>query len=206
MVVTGVAAVMLILLVGGCPQPDSGGGGNPSVQYTITFNSHGGSEVAAVTEHEGTEVPRPTDPAWPDYTFSGWYSAETGGTLCNWPYILTEDITLHAQWLPLTPVTVSLWVNEDDGTILVSDNDVTISKTGSGGSGKNPDGFTAAVSGEYTGVRWYLHGAYIPGNSDAPQSVTFNAADYATGTYILGVTVTKNGIPYSTDIRFTVED
>jgi hypothetical protein len=91
---------------------------------------------------------------------------------------------------------VSVWVNEDDGAILASNDNVTISKSGSGS-------FTAAVNGGYGDIKWYVNGTLVTGTTG--NSITINAADYPKGRYILGVTVTKNGIPYSTDIRFTVD-
>ncbi|MDR2739829.1 MAG: InlB B-repeat-containing protein, partial [Treponema sp.] len=73
-------------------------GEGPSAQYTITFNSHGGSAMAAVTAEAGTAVHKPIDPGRPGYTFRGWFSEETGGTLYSWPYPLSGNLTMHAQW------------------------------------------------------------------------------------------------------------
>ncbi|MDR0598015.1 MAG: InlB B-repeat-containing protein [Treponema sp.] len=70
----------------------------PAQQYTITFNSQNGSTVAPVTADEGTQVPKPADPARENYTFEGWYSAASGGTLYAWPYALERDITMYARW------------------------------------------------------------------------------------------------------------
>jgi uncharacterized repeat protein (TIGR02543 family) len=68
------------------------------VQHTITFESHGGSAVAAIKADAGTAVEKPTDPTREDYAFQGWFSAETGGTLYPWPHTLTVDLTMHAHW------------------------------------------------------------------------------------------------------------
>jgi hypothetical protein len=93
---------------------------------------------------------------------------------------------------------VILWANEDGG-ILDSTTDMRISKTASG----YPDSFTVAVTGAYTLVQWRVNGVPL-GSLGNP--LTIAAADYAVGkTYILGVRVTKDGVPYSTDLRFTVE-
>jgi uncharacterized repeat protein (TIGR02543 family) len=88
-----VVLAALGLLLSGCPQPV----GSP-VLYTITFDSHGGSAVAAITQNTGTSVAKPADPTRTGYTFTGWYSAENGGTLYSWPYTLTGNLTMHAQW------------------------------------------------------------------------------------------------------------
>jgi hypothetical protein len=93
---------------------------------------------------------------------------------------------------------VILWANEDGG-ILGSSQDMRISKTATG----NPNSFTVTVTGAYTLVQWQVNGIPL-GSLGNP--LTIAAADYAAGeTYILGVQVTKDGVPYSTDIRFTVE-
>jgi uncharacterized repeat protein (TIGR02543 family) len=56
-------------------------------QYTIAFESHGGSVVAPVNVDQGTAVTRPADPTRAGFTFTGWFSAETGGTEYDtWPY------------------------------------------------------------------------------------------------------------------------
>jgi uncharacterized repeat protein (TIGR02543 family) len=44
-------------------------------------------------------VNKPADPEKPGYTFNGWFSAESGGTKYGWPHTLSDDVTMHAQWL-----------------------------------------------------------------------------------------------------------
>ncbi len=60
-------------------------------QYTITFDSAGGSAVASINKDYGTEVTPPTAPTKTGYTFAGWSPA-----LPN--TILAENITVIAQW------------------------------------------------------------------------------------------------------------
>jgi uncharacterized repeat protein (TIGR02543 family) len=68
-------------------------------QYTVTFNTNGGSPVAAVTADAGTPIAKPaTDPAKTGHTFSGWFTAASGGTSYTWPHTLTADVTMHAHW------------------------------------------------------------------------------------------------------------
>jgi hypothetical protein len=107
-------------------------------------------------------------------------------------------LILLAQYDDDVSANVTLWANED-GSILGSPQNMTISKTASG----NPDSFTVTVAGAYTLVQWQVNGISL---STLGNPLTIAAADYAAGkTYILGVQVTKDGVSYSTDIRFTVE-
>jgi uncharacterized repeat protein (TIGR02543 family) len=71
----------------------------PAQQYTITFDTHGGSEVTAITANAGTGVEQPGNPTKTDSAFLGWFSAAAGGTLYTWPHTLNANITMHAQWL-----------------------------------------------------------------------------------------------------------
>ncbi|MGM9733233.1 MAG: InlB B-repeat-containing protein, partial [Prevotella sp.] len=60
-------------------------------QYTITFNSNGGSEVASITQDYATEITAPTAPTRVGYDFAGW-DKEVPATMP------AEDLTLTAQW------------------------------------------------------------------------------------------------------------
>jgi hypothetical protein len=95
-----IAAISLGLFLIGCSQP---GSGIPPVQYTITFDSHGGPAVESITADEGTEVPKPTLSTREDHIFRGWYSAVDGGTRYLWPHTLTDNVSMHAQWRPIPP-------------------------------------------------------------------------------------------------------
>ena len=170
-------------------------------QYTITFNSHEGSTVQSITQAEGTQVHKPTDPVKEGFAFSGWFSAETDGIEYTWPHTLTANVTMHAVWQSKTTVNIIVWVTSV-GDILTSGDDVTISKSG---LNSTPNSFTANVTDDYSGIQWYLDSTPISGSTS--DSITINATDYGVnGSYYLGVTVTKNSIPYSTVIHFTVTD
>ena len=60
-------------------------------QYTITFDTNGGSEIAPITQDYGTEITVPDNPTRKGYTFKGW-DKEIPETMP------AENITLKAQW------------------------------------------------------------------------------------------------------------
>jgi uncharacterized repeat protein (TIGR02543 family) len=147
------------------------------------------------------------------YTFAGWNTAANGGgtnyndgaSVNTLSATQGATVDLYAQWEPWPDVpvpAVMVWTNED-GNILVSNDDVVLSKSGADGKAGS---LTAEVTGAYSGIQWYLYGAPVSGSRGKAQSITVKAADYLNGSYYLGVTVTKGGISYSTDIHFTVSD
>ena len=60
-------------------------------QYTITFDSNGGSAVAPITQDYGTAITAPADPTREGYTFIGWDKAIPAT-------MPAENITLKARW------------------------------------------------------------------------------------------------------------
>ena len=60
-------------------------------QYTITFDTNGGSEIAPITQDYGTEITAPDKPTRKGYTFKGW-DKEIPKTMP------AENITVKAQW------------------------------------------------------------------------------------------------------------
>ena len=68
-------------------------------QYTVSFDSNGGSAVNAITQNYGTQVAKPTDPTKTGHTFDGWYSDSGLTTAVTWPYTMgASDVTFYAKW------------------------------------------------------------------------------------------------------------
>ena len=68
----------------------------------VTFNAHGGySEETGRAVDSGSAIGVLPVPTRTGYSFDGWYSAATGGTLFGATSKVTADITLHAHWTPI---------------------------------------------------------------------------------------------------------
>ncbi len=67
--------------------------------YTLSFDTQGGSTIAAQTYPEGSMIFQPTNPTRTGYTFVGWYQDKA----CNTPFDFSinmpgKDITAYAKW------------------------------------------------------------------------------------------------------------
>ena len=118
-------------------------------QYTITFNTNGGTEIAPITQDYGTAITAPANPTRSGYTFTGWNPAIPST-------MPAENLTVNAQWssnapiyipTPITPVvttddtttttttateeedTTSETVNSEDDTITTPVDDDTEEET-----------------------------------------------------------------------------
>ena len=77
-------------------------------QYTITFNTAGGSVIAPITQDYATAVVAPANPTREGYTFAGW-DKDIPTT------IPAENVTITATW---TPVNYTISYNLDGGSVV----------------------------------------------------------------------------------------
>ena len=109
--ITVIAAVVLFLFVKG----------NSEKEYTVTFQSDGGTEVKPIKVKENETVEAPADPKRDGYTFDGWYY---DGKIFDFYTKITKDITLKAHWLEevieLKETKILLLVGGEDKIEIVS--------------------------------------------------------------------------------------
>lgn len=81
-------------------ESSGGGGGGSAVakDYTVTFDSNGGSDVAKQTVTSGEKVNKPADPTREGYEFAGWYTDSKLTTAYDFSSKVTKSITLYAKW------------------------------------------------------------------------------------------------------------
>lgn len=98
-------------------------------QYTITFNTDGGSAVAPITQDYGTAITAPEAPTKIGYTFAGW-NPEIPATMP------AENLTITAQWRynggssggsSSYPITVPS--KTENGTVTVSPKNASAAST-----------------------------------------------------------------------------
>ena len=131
-------------------------------QYTITFDTDGGSSVDAITQDFGTAVTAPADPTKEGYTFDGW-DAEIPATMP------AGDMTITAKWT-VNQYTIT-WENAD-GSVLETDKNVLYGTTPEY-NGATP---TKASTSDYT----YTFSGWTPEISEVTSDITYTATYKAT--------------------------
>ena len=109
----------------------------PPKKYSVTFNTDGGSDVAAIEGYEGDALTLPAAPTKTGFEFAGWYTDAD----CTTPFEATtftaENITVYAKWDKINPFMVdenwSIWnwsyAVGTGGTEITSANNVTYNTT-----------------------------------------------------------------------------
>lgn len=68
-------------------------------EYTVSFDSQGGSSLSPVTVPEGSKIAKPSDPEKEGETFLGWYKEKTYTTIWDFDKdVVTQNLSLYARW------------------------------------------------------------------------------------------------------------
>ncbi len=86
-------------------------------EYTVSFNSNGGSNANSVKVKEGSTVSAPAAPTKAGKTFDGWYSDSDLKNKYDFSSEVNADITLYAKWKNAVafsvPEEITIGVDED---------------------------------------------------------------------------------------------
>ena len=85
-------------------------------EYTVIFNSMGGSLVTAVTVEEGSVITQPAAPTREGYVFKGWFTDSAYNAPYSFASQIGANLTLYAKWAQLFTVTF----NSNGGTAVAS--------------------------------------------------------------------------------------
>ncbi|WP_018214361.1 InlB B-repeat-containing protein [Desulfitobacterium hafniense] len=95
----------------------------PPATYTVSFESNGGSAVAAipnVVENSTVALPTPP-PTKAGYSFAGWYiDNDTFADEFTADTPVTSNLTVYAKWMPLPPATYTVSFESNGGSAVAA--------------------------------------------------------------------------------------
>jgi uncharacterized repeat protein (TIGR02543 family) len=130
----------------------------PAPTYTVSFDANGGkfsngSATQQTPVKQGAKYALAAAPARSGYTFTGWFTAKTGGSKVTGTPVATAARTLYAQWKAVPPAKLATTLSAA-GSSNVTVNGATVSATLKDSAGKpvtgagvtfaTPDGKTSA--------------------------------------------------------------
>ena len=90
---------------------------NEIKKFTVTFESNGGSKVAAAEVKDGEKVKKPADPTKDGYTFKGWFN---GDKEYDFGTAVTANITLKAKWEVVEVVEAKEELSADGNVLTIT--------------------------------------------------------------------------------------
>jgi uncharacterized repeat protein (TIGR02543 family) len=172
---------------------------NKVITYTVTFDSNGGSNVAAQTVESGETATHPANPTQSGYTFDNWYSDADLTAVYDFSTRVTGNITLYAQWNPVPPGSFTVTFNNGGGNnipdqVVIADDRAT-----------EPEDLT--FTGHAFGG-WFKESSFTNQWNFASDTVTANTTLYAkwsqnTAGIFLDVKQIIDGAPIIADITIS---
>ena len=133
-----------------------------STEFTVTFNTDGGSAIEAVKVKENKTVKQPTQPTKEGFLFNEW---TLNGEVYDFNTPVTSDITLKATWR-VNDNTVMVRFDSNGGSAVNSQ------KVATGGVAKKPNNPTKSCA---TFVEWQLDGVAYDFSKAVNSEITLKA-------------------------------
>ncbi|WP_256759466.1 InlB B-repeat-containing protein [Cohnella sp. WQ 127256] len=149
--------------------------------YTVTFNSNGGTTVSGKTVSYNGTITAPTAPTRTGYTFGGWYKEEGLTTAFVFTTAITGNTTLYAKW---TINTYTVTFDSNDGSTVISQ---TVSYNSKATTPANPTKTGSTFGG------WYKDEGLTTPFVFTTTAITENTRLYAKWVSIYTVTFNSNG-------------
>ena len=137
--------------------------GQATTTYVVTFDSNGGSAVAAQNVESGAKATKPNDPTREGYTFLGWYNGDVAFDF-NTP--ITANLILVAKWQQESIAKFTVTFNSDGGSAVESQ------QVESGAKATKPADPTKSG---YTFVGWYNGEVAFDFNTPITADITLTA-------------------------------
>ncbi|WP_141505113.1 InlB B-repeat-containing protein [Paenibacillus luteus] len=156
----------------------------PAATYTVTYDTQGGSAVAAATGvSAGAKIAKPTDPTRVGHTFEGWYGEASYTTL--WSFgtdTVSGNMTLYAKWTAIPAATYTVTYDTQGGSAIAAATGVS-----AGAKIAKP---TDPTRVGHTFEGWYGEASYTTPWSFGTDTVSGNMTLYAKWTAIPAATYT----------------
>ena len=157
-------------------------------QYTITFDTDGGSEIAPITQDYGTTITVPAAPTKTGYTFGGW-DKEIPGTMP------AENVTVKATW---TANTYMVSFDANGGSCTPTSKSVTYASTYGDLPTPTREGYT--FTGWYDGETKVEDTTTYQTAGDKTLTARWSADAYTVTYYVDNSKVTEQGYTYGANI------
>ena len=180
--------------------------------YTVTFDSDGGSEVAAISVKYNKTITEPTAPTKAGCVFDGWYDGETK---FDWSKPVTKNVTLKAKWITKSKYTISFKstggnevtsIQAEEGTIATKPEDPKRDGFIFLGWYNGTDFFKWEETKITSNVELTAHWKEVAAVIETPEPLVIEAPEFSA---IWGCTVEGNIISYNTqygEAQWTCED
>ncbi len=169
--------------------------------FTVTFDTNGGTNVAAVEVESGAVMTQPTDPTQEGFVFAGWFTDSALTSAYDFDSEVTEDFMLYADWTELAVGTFLVTFDADGGSyvnsVVITEDEVV------------PEPADPTRDG-YNFVEWQLEGSAYNFTTPITGNITL-VAEWAIATpgitdteIIIGNTAATSGVFAGVGIPFNI--